>query len=337
MPFDRLGIIVYVISSPPFSLPATLRFLDMALTSCRECGTDVPGNAHACPRCGASMAPAALPAYRPAPRPPAPPERPWWRTVGGWMSAAGWTVIVGALALLAFSFVRGSMEAGRRETEKAEVAREEEYRRRVNVYVQDTSANAAVPERAGLSVPASDRARRMWVVSRMLVDRSSREREILERHGVRRTMSMTTWLTPRYQADARAFPEVGRYLEGRAAATAEIRKTSAAWMEERTAALARESGMPVQEIRALFPPDFAGVTEEEARLDDVMLEFHRHFVRVDPRVHHAGGKELRFEREDDVHRGNELVVTVNAATAAADRARERRLAVERAALARAIE
>lgn len=253
------------------------------------------------------------------------------------MSAAGWAVVVGALALLVIWFVRGSMEAGRRETEKAEVAREEEYRRSVNVYVQDTSANAAVPGRAGHPVPTSGRAKRMWVVSRMLVDRSSREREILERHGVRGTMSMTTWLTPRYQADARDFPEVGRYLEGRAAATAEIRKTSAAWMEERTAALARESGMPVQEIRALFPADFAGVTEEEARLEEVTLEFHRHFVRVDPRVHHAGGKELRFEREDDVRRGNELVVTLNAASAAADRARERRLAVERAALARAIE
>lgn len=286
------------------------------------------------------MAPAAFEAYRPPPRPPAPPERPWWQTFGGWMSAAGWVVIVGTLALVVLLFVRGSREAGRRETEKTEVAREEEYRRRVNVWLADTSASAPVPERAGGPVPTSSRARRMWVISRMLVDRAVREREVMERHGVREDRSPAEWGTTRYAAytaSARAYPEVKAYLEGSAAALAELEKTSAAWMQERTAALARESGMPASEIRDIFPRDFAGGPLDRARLVDALLEMHRHLVRVDPRVHHGGANRQLWDREEDADRFEELLKKQNDAIAASHRARQTRLAVERAALSRAVE
>lgn len=309
----------------------------MSLTACRECGTAVPANAHACPKCGASLAPVSYAAYRPAPRPPAPPERPWWRTASGWGNAAGWMVIAGACVLFGLFAVRASAAGDRREVEEAEMAREEEHMRRVNAWVQDTLATATLSDSAGRPVPTSARARRMWVTSRMRVERRVWEREIMERHGVKRSMSLDEWLTPRYQADAREYPAVGRYVEGRVAAIAEIEKTFPAWMEARTAALARESGMPAAEIRGLFPPDFGATAMDEARLAGVMLEFHRHFVRVDPRVHHAGGKNLRFEREDDVRAGSALVKTLNDAIAASDRTRESRLAREQAALARAIE
>lgn len=308
----------------------------MSLTACRECGTAVPAHSHVCTQCGASMAPVSLGAYRPAPPRPPEPARPWWRTVGGWMNAAGWGVIVGVCVLLAVAFVRGSAAAGRRATEKAEVAREEEYMRRVDAWVQDTSANAAVPDSAARPVPTSPRAKRMWVISRMLVDREVWEREVMQRHGVRGRGSPAEWETARYQASARDYPAVGRYLEGRVAAIVEIEKTSAAWMEERIAALARESGMPGGEIRGMLPRDFAGVTPEERREADVMLEVHRHYVRMDPRVRSGGGDQLLYQREEDMRRTNELVAKLHDAYAAAHQARASRLARDRA-LSRAIE
>jgi hypothetical protein len=287
------------------------------------------------------MAPVPLAAYRPAPpRPPARPERPWWRTLRGWGAAAGWAVIVAGLAFVVVLFVRGNAEAARRATETAEVAREEEYRRTVYGWIQDTSSTAPVPDRAGHPVPTSGRAKRMWVISRMLVDRAVREREILARHGVGEDRSPADWGPARYSAyvsSARAYPAVRAYLEGSAAAIAELERTSAAWMEERTAALARESGIPARAIRDLLPPDFAGVAPGRARRVDAMLEMHRHLVRVDPRVHHAGANRQLWEREDDSDRFEELLEKQNDAIAAADRGRVRKNAMERATLSRAIE
>jgi hypothetical protein len=308
----------------------------MSLTSCRECGTAVPANSHACPKCGASMAPVSYAAYRPAPRPPAEPERPWWRTVRGWGGAAGWAVIVGALVLLAVSFVRGSAEAGRRATEEAEMKREQEHLRLVNAWVQDTSVNAPPPDSAGRPAPTSDRAKRMWVISRMLVERSLWEREIMKRHGVGGRGTPAAWDTPRYQASARDYPEVGTYLEGRVAAFAEMEKDSAAWMEERVAALARESGMPASEIREILPRGLSGVTPEERREADVMLEVHRHYLRIDPWVRYAGGERLLYERPDETRVTDALVEKLHAAYAATNQARDR-LTRERVALSHAIE
>jgi hypothetical protein len=283
------------------------------------------------------MGPVSYAAYRPAPPRPPEPERPWWRTAGGWGNAAGWAVIVGVLALVVLAFVRGSAEAGRRKVEQAEVVREQEYIRVVNAWLQDTTATAPPSQSANRPVPTSARAKRMWVISRMLVDRSLWEREIMERHGVKGYRSPAAWDSTRYQASARSYPQVGRYVEGRVAAVAEIQKTSAAWMEERVAALARESGMTPQEIRDLFPSDFAGVTAEEVRLAEVMLQVHRHYVEMDPRVRHAGGEQLLYQRADDIRRSDQIVAKMHAANAAANQARQRKLDNERAALARAME
>jgi hypothetical protein len=256
------------------------------------------------------------------------------------MTAAGWAVIVAVLAFIAVSFVRGSAEAGRRATETAEVAREQEHMRTVLAWVRDTSASTPAPGSAGRPLPTSDRAKRVWVISRMLEDRAVWERGVMQRHGVRGDRSPASWGTTRYAAyvaNARAYPEVGAYLEGRAAAIEEIEKASAAWVEERTAALARESGIAAGEIRDIFPPDFTGGALDQARLVDAMLEMHRHLVRVDPRVHHAGANRQRWDREDDADRFEELLEKQNDAIAASRQARERRLAMERAALSRAIE
>lgn len=306
----------------------------MSLTVCRECGTAVPAHAHACPTCGAVMAPAPAPAaaYRPAPRRPQEPERPWWRTAGGWMTAAGWMVIVAACLLFARSAVRASAAADRRKAEEAEVAREQQHLRAVLTWVRDTSASAPVPESAGRPVPASDPAKRMWVISRMLVDRSVWEREIMKRHGADGTMRMQAWLTRRYQANARAYPAVGKYLEGRVAAITEIEKTFAAWMEARVAALARESGMSAGEVREILPPDFGSRASADAAEAAAMLEVHRHLVRVDPRVRDAGDDLPRWEREEDWRRMEELGDRLNEAIAASDQARGRNLAMERALL-----
>jgi len=283
------------------------------------------------------MAPVSLAAYRPAPPRPPEPERPWWRSMGGWVNAAGWVAIVAVGALFALFAVRATVEGRRRATEKAEVAREIAYMRRVDAWLRDTSATAPIPEGATTPPPSSSRAKRMWVVNRMRVDRSVWERDVMKRHGVKGHRSPVEWDTPRYQANARDYPEVGAYLEGRVAATAEIAKTSSAWMEQRVAALARESGIAAGEISGLFPRDFAGVTREEARLADVMLEVHRHYTRMDPRVRQAGGDQLLYQREDDVRRTHAIVARLHAANAAANRARAKRVAVETATLSRAIE
>jgi hypothetical protein len=262
----------------------------------------------------------------PSRRPAEEPERP------GWVTAAGWVAVAALCALIALFLFRSSQAAGRRATEKDEVAREEEHMRRVLAWLPDTSASAPVPESP--PPPTSARAKRMWVSGRMLVERKVWERAVMERHGLRGYSEPAAWGTPRYWANARAYPEVGTYVEGRAAVMAEIEKTSAAWMEARTAALARESGMPAREIRAIFPPEFAGAALDEARLADAMLQTHRQLVRIDPRVHHAGGNELRYEREADLQRVDELMATLNDATADYRQARARRYATETAVLSR---
>lgn len=306
----------------------------MSLTTCRECGTAVPANSHVCPKCGAAMSPVSLAAYRPAPPRPPEPQRPWWRTVGGWGNAAGWVLILGVLALVAVAFVRGSAAAGERKVEKAEVAREEEHIRKVFVWMQDTLTWASVPDSARRPAPTTGRAKRMWAISQMLVDRRAWERQVMERHGVRAYTPPAEMGTVRYQANARDYPAVGRYLEGRAAAIAEIKKTSAAWVEERTAALARESGLPASEIRGLFPPEFGGRAADDALHVNAMLEFHRYHVRVDPRVRPGGGDMLSWQREEDAHRARELAQQVNTAAVFSRQAREQRIANEKAAYSR---
>jgi len=266
-------------------------------------------------------------AYRPAPRrPPEERERP------GWVTAAGWVGVAALCALIGLFLFRAAQGASRRATEKAEVAREDEHMNRVLAWLPDTSFNAPAPESP--PAPTSDRAKRMWVSSRMLKERKVWEREVMQRHGVRSYNSPAAWGTPRYWANARAYPEVEAYVEGRVAVMAEIEKTSAAWMEARAAALARESGMPAREIRGIFPPDFAGSLLDDAQLADAMLQMHRHLVRIDPRVQHAGGNELRYEREDDFQRGQELIAQLNDATDHWRQTRSRRNASETAALSR---
>jgi hypothetical protein len=282
------------------------------------------------------MAPVPHAVYRPAPPRPPEPERPWWRTVGGWGSAAGWAVIVGLGVLIAVAFVRGSVEGGRRRTEKAEMAREEEHMRKVFVWMQD-STWALNPDSVRRPVPTTAGAKRIWAISQMLVDRRAWERQVMERHGVSGDTTPAVIGTARYQANARDYPQVGTYLEGRAAAIAEIEKTSAAWVQERMAALARESGLPAREVRDLFPDDFGGRAVDDARHVNAMLEIHRHYVRVDPRVRPAGGEMLSWQREDDARHAHELAARANAAAADATQARERRIASERAAFSRVVQ
>lgn len=311
----------------------------MPLTACRECGAAIPAHSHACPRCGArkgsaapagpvppagSVPPVAPAAYRPPPRRPQEPERSRWRT------AAGWATVVALFAFLGLFVFRLSREADQRALEKDEVAREAEHLRQVSAWMQDTTSTA--PETADWPVPASARARRMWVINRMLVDRLVWELEVQARHGVKGSSAPAAWATPPYWANARSYPEVGAYVEGRVAALAEIDKTAAAWMEARTAVLARESGMPIGEVRAIFPPDFARAALDEARLADAMLKGHRQAVRMDPRVDHGGGDQLLWDRKEDVDRFKELVNELNAATVHFRQAKARRHATEVAAL-----
>ncbi|HYR09804.1 MAG TPA: zinc ribbon domain-containing protein [Longimicrobium sp.] len=302
----------------------------MPLTACRECGAAIPAHSHACPNCGARIAPAAVApaAYRPVPpRPPQEPERS-----GGWQTAVGWAAVVGLCAFLGLFFFRLYAEADRRALEKAEVAREWEHIHQMNAWMLDTLSTAPEPETAGWAVPTSARARRMWVISRMLVDRMVWEREVGERYGVKGLSAPAAWATPPYWANARSHPDVGKYVEGRVATLAEIEKTADAWMEERTAALARESGMPAAEIRAIFSRDFARAALDDARLADAMLELHRLAVRMDPRVHHGGGNQLLWDREDDMHRFDALLDTLNAAAAHSRQAHARRESRELPAL-----
>lgn len=309
----------------------------MALTVCSECGTAVPAPSHACPQCGAVMAPAPYAALRPSPRAPEVPERPWWRTPAGWGTAAGWVVVIAGFALFGSFLFRLSTEVDQRSTEETEVAREREHMLKVEAWARDTSFNALVPESAGRPVPTSNRAKRMWVISRMLVDGSVWRLEIMKRHGLRGDNVPAAWGTPRYYANARAFPEVKTYVESRVAAITEIEKTSAAWMEGRIAALARESGLPADELREILPHDLVGLAPGEVTLSEAMLQMHRHLVRIDPRVHGAGGNELRFEREDDVRRLQALEEELNHASASVEHGRARKLAMDRNALSHAIQ
>jgi hypothetical protein len=218
-------------------------------------------------------------------------------------------------------------------TQESEVKREMEHLHLVSAWLQDTSSTTPPPG-AGRRAPTSDEAKRLWVVGRLLVEGSVWRREVLDRHGVAQVPAGLG--TARYTADARAYPAVEKYLESSVAAIAEIEKTSAAWMDGRVAALARESGLPEQEIRDIFPVDFVRTARGDGRLADAQLELHRHLVRIDPRVHHAGGNQMRFEREDDVRRLQALETRLNDAMAFAERARAEKLSRERAALPRVI-
>jgi hypothetical protein len=307
----------------------------MALTACRECGTAVPAHSHACPQCAAEITPVVAQAYRPPPPRPQEPERPAWKTAAGWRTAAAWVVLLAGVTLAVLIFLRWSGEVDQAAVEKDEMAREVEHMGNVLAWVRDTSASAAAPDSAGRPVPTSDRAKRVWAINRMLVDRTTWEREVMKRHGVGSTPA--AWLSPPYQANARDYPQVGRYLERRAAAMAEVDTASAGWMEARTAALARETGMPAGDIRGLFPPDFARPAEGEVQLAAAMLELHRSLVRMDPRVRHAGGDELRFEREEDVRRLQEMEARLGDASNAANRGRQGKINREIAALNRWIQ
>jgi hypothetical protein len=234
-------------------------------------------------------------------------------------------VLVAALFAFAGSFLyRLSSDADQGAAEEAEMKREREHTMAVDAWLGDTSATAPPPDSAGRPVPASRRARRLWAVNRLLVDRALWGRAVMRRHGITGYTQPAAWKTAAFQANAREYPEVAAFVNGRAAAIAELEKGSEAWMAERTAALARESGLPAEEIRALVPSDFARLLPEELRLMEAMQEFHRHLVRVDPRVRHAGGNQLRFEREDDARRFHELAVNLERANALTAQAQDRR-------------
>lgn len=275
------------------------------------------------------MAPV-VPLYRPAaPRPPQEPERRGWLTTVGYV--VGWGVIAAALVFIGVSFVRGGTA---RATAKAELAAEEAHMEKVIAWVRDTSAQAPMPERVNRPAPTSEKAKRIWVISRMMEERFVWWREVMERHGVKATRTPPAWGTARYQANARSYPEVATYVEGRAAAIDEIQKNAGTWQEERIAALARESGMPADEIRTIFPGDFAAMTADAVHVAAAMLALHRQFVRMDPRVHFAGGDQLRFESEDDIRRVDELAARVRQAIAYSNQEGERRQAQAIAALYR---
>jgi hypothetical protein len=73
---------------------------------------------------------------------------------------------------------------------------------------------------------------------------------------------------------------------------------------------------------------------DDAGYVNALLEIHRHWVRVDPRVRPGGGDMLSWQSEDEARRANELATRVNAAAAVARQARERRLDQEVAAVNR---
>lgn len=315
----------------------------MSLTTCRACGAAVSARSRACPACGASMAPAFAAAPPPAdaplayaplpPRPAPPPERPWWRTARGWLGAAGWVVVLAGCFFIARGIHRQYQGADRRAADVAEVTREKEHARKVFVWVQDTLATSLVAGSTGRPVPNNGRAKQLWAISRTLVDRWTWEREIVQRHGATDPNPPAVLETGEYQANARAHPRVGRYLEGRAAALAEMEAGSAAWVRGQMAALARETGMSADDLRGLFPPGFGSTAGDQAPHVNALLELHRHLVRVDPRVRSAGGDMLSWEREDEARRTRELAERVNAAAALSTQARERRILEERAAFA----
>jgi len=297
----------------------------MALTACRACGTPMPAHSHACPKCGATLAPGPV-AYRPPPpRPPQEPEGSPWRT------AAGWVFLMAVLAFGGTFFYRVSAGMDQAARAEAEMVEEDEHVRRAAAWVQDTLPSP-VPESG--PVPTSDVAKRMWVIRRMLVDRTVWEREVAERHGIKSFSLPTVWNSPDFQANARAYPEMTRYVNGRVAVAAEIQKTSARWIDERTAALARESGVPAAEIAAIFPRDGGGVPEADARVADAMMKAHRHLLDMDPRVEPAGGDRLSYDRKDDMLRIHDLMRQLNEAMEIANEAREQRLASEFSAIPR---
>ncbi|HST60744.1 MAG TPA: hypothetical protein VLK84_18735 [Longimicrobium sp.] len=265
--------------------------------------------------------------YRPAPsRPPEEPKGFRWGT------ALAWVVLVVGGVLVATFFYRLSNEIDQGAVAEEEMAREREHLRTVLAWMRDTTATTPAPGSAVRAAPTSDRAKRLWVINRILVDRHAWEREVMTRHGARGHTPPAPWGTAPYQARARAYPEVGTYLEGRVAAIAEIDRTSAAWLQERTAALARESGISAGEIRGILPAGFGAVAPAQAPLADAMLQMHRQFVRMDPRVRHAGGTELLYEREEDIRRVQELVARHNEAMKGWNQAEMKRTSQEVAVL-----
>lgn len=279
--------------------------------------------------------PAPVAAYQPQPAPPRPPgqpERPWWRTGRGWGAAAGW-VLVAAVFGFGGSFLykwSGAVDQGAKE--EAELARERDHTMVVDAWLGDSSASAPPPDSS--PVPTSTRAKRLWVANRLIVDRALWGRAVMRRHGITGYKQPAVWTSAAFQANARNYPDVAAFVNGRAAALAELEKASDAWMAERTAALARQSGLPAEEIRALMPGDFARHLPEELRLMEAMQQLHRHLVRVDPRVRHAGGNQLLFERDDDARRFQELVLNLDRANALTAQAQERRRYSQAATLRR---
>lgn len=272
-----------------------------------------------------------LPVQRPLPpRPPPPPERPRWRT------AVDWALLVAACAVVGTFFYRVSTNTDRAVTEKDEVAREIEHLVDLRVWAQDTTGNAPPPESAARPVPTTTRAKRIWVMSRILVDGTLWTREVMKRHGLASEKMIAAWETGQYQANARAHPEVGKHLEARLAAITEIDRTAAAWTDEHIAALARESGLPASEIRDIVPPEPVRPVPGAVRLAEALLDIHRHLVRIDPRVEYAGGRELRFQREEDLRRFEELFAAANEAAATVERERHAKAAAHGAAFNRVI-
>lgn len=300
----------------------------MALTACRECGTAMPAHAHACPKCGASRAPGPV-AYRPPPpRPPQEPEGSSWRT------AAGWVLLLAVLAVCGIFFYRVSGAIDQHALAEAEVEREHEQVLTALAWVQDTLPTTPAPDSGPM--PTTPVAKRMWVIRRMEVARAVWEREIRARHGASGFNPPAPWPSVQYQGNARSRPALAKWFEGRLAAASEIRQASAAWIDERTAALAKESGMPAAEIAAIFPRDHGGVPEAEAKLADAFLEVHRHLVDADPWVRPGEGHSLAYQREDDLLRYNELAQKLDEAARATSQARARRITTVVAALPRAI-
>ena len=303
----------------------------MPLVSCHECGASVSSHSAACMKCGA---PGPAAAYRPLPpRPPAKPER------SGWWTAAGWGAALAGCVLFGLLLIGWAAEIDRRvAAEKAELARDEEHLRKVIAWARDTSDAGPLPGGAGRPAPTSDRAKRAWVIGRMLEDEWVWKQGILVRHGADPLEPPRAWGTARYQANARSYPEVGRHLEGRVAALAEIEGSAAAWLEEHAAALERESGMPAREIRSFFSRDFGRVPEDQTRAADAMLEIHRHFVRVDPRVRYeAGTGRVLFASRDELRRTEELAAKLRSAMDDWKRAEEKRTAEGVAALYRELQ
>jgi hypothetical protein len=246
-------------------------------------------------------------------------------------------ILVAVCAVVGTLFYTVSSHADERATEKKEVAREMEHLIDLGVWGQDTTGKAQPPASTGRPVPTTARAKRIWVMNRMAVDGTLWRREVMKRHGLESEKMIAVWVTGQYQANARAHPEVAKHLEARLAAIAEIERTAASWTEERMAALARESGLPASEIRDIVPPEPVRPAPGEVQLAEALLALHRHLVRIDPRVEYAGGRQLRFQREEDVRRFQELNTAAQEAAAAVARGREAKAAAQAAAFNRVIQ